>query len=186
MSDKVISHPITRPFGGSGCRTGMCIWLLIFLFGGQHEARSQESCTALRIDQAGGEYAFGRFTETFRLLKPCVPDGFSERTYQADAYRLLALSYLATDSLVQARESIGYLLRYDSRFRPNPQTDPPLFVDMVNDMRPKWYTWLWKGGEWYKWAGRGLIVGSAIALPMILKKDELPLLPNPPGTPPAN
>ena len=186
MRKKFASYPCRRPFLGSIYRAGFRLGLFFILLSVQSEARAQDSCSALRIQQATLDYDFGRFSETFRLLKPCIPDGFEGRTQRTNAYRLMALSYLATDSLDQARESIRFLLRHDSRFSPNPQSDPPLFVSMVSDMRPRWYTWMWKGGEWYKWAGRGLIVGSAVALPMLLKKTPLPLLPDPPSLPPPN
>jgi hypothetical protein len=103
-----------------------------------------------------------------------------------NAWRLLALSYLAVDSVAEARSSVRSLLRVDSRYRPDASVEPLPFVNLVNDLKPRWYTWPWKGNEWYKWAGRGLLVGTAIALPIMLKKDVLPPLPEAPSPPPNN
>jgi len=143
---------------------------------------AQSTCESTRLLSATDEYDYGRFFEAIRIIRPCVPNGFGDKTETIDAYRLLALSYLASDSLDHARQSVVTLLRYDSRFRPNPQYDPPMFVNLVKDIKPRWYTWMWRGSEWYKWAGRGLFVGAAVGIPLIVTR-QLPLLPDPPLLP---
>ncbi len=143
-------------------------------------------CSQLQLQNALSAYNIGRFSTTFQTLSPCLPTGFSERTQRSQAWRLMALSYLAVDSLGAAEQSVRALLRANKRFRPNPQTEPPLFVDLVQGLKPKWHTWLWRGGEWYKWAGRGILVSAAVTLPSLLKKDQLGPLPGPPETPIRN
>ena len=118
-----------------------------------------------------------------RLLKPCLPEGFAEKRQRISAYRLMALTYVATDSLEQARTWVRQLLKADSRFAPDPQVDPLLFTDLVRDLKPKWYTLLWKGNAWYKWVGRGVVVGGLVSLPLLLRDNTPPDLPGHPGLP---
>jgi hypothetical protein len=99
------------------------------------------------------------------------------------AWRLLALSHIAVDSLDEAREAVRSLLRVNGRFRPNAETDPKPFVNLVSDMKPKWYTWPWKGRQWYHWLGRAAIVSAAVSIPILTKKDVIPQLPAGPGFP---
>ncbi len=180
--------PNSPPIGSDRCHDRAASRSLIVLLLGftVMDVAGQQVCNNLRVRQATDAYDIGHFSTTFRLLRPCLPDGFADSTQRVEAYRLMALSYLATDSLEQAQASIRFLLRYDGKFRPDAQQVPPLFVNMVDGMKPKWYTWPWKGNEWYKWAGRGLIVGSAIALPILFKKEVLPVLPEPPAAPGSN
>lgn len=147
------------------------------------QTRSTLPCSVQRIQGASSAYNIGQFSTTFQLLSPCLPYGFSEQNERSDAWRLMALSYLAVDSLGAAEESVRSLLRVDKRFRPDPQSEPPIFVNLVYDLKPKWYTWPWKGGEWTKWVGRAALVGTAFALPALLKSSELSRLPDPPVTP---
>ncbi len=146
-------------------------------------ANAQTMCSALILQNATRAYEFGRFHSTFELLNPCLATGFSARTDRTDAYRLVALSYLATDSLAQARTTLRQLLRYNSRFRSNPATDPVLFTQMVDDLKPTWYSWLWKGNSWKSWTGRTVVVATIVAIPILLQNDPVPNLPLPPAFP---
>ena len=146
-------------------------------------AAAQAACDASRLEQAVSTYDFGRFNQTFALLKPCVPDGFGGKEQRVSAYRLMALSYVATDSLEQARAWVRQLLRVDSRFDPDPQADPPVFTAMVSDVKPRWYSWLWRGNAWYKWAGRSVLAAGVASLPFLLKNQTEPDLPGPPVLP---
>ncbi len=144
---------------------------------------AQSACDASRLEQAVSLYDFGWFDEAFALLKPCVPDGFSEKAQRASAYRLMARFYIATDSLEHARVWVEQLLRAEPRYRPDPQLEGLVFTDMVRDLKPRWYTWLWKGNEWYKWAGRSLLITGVASLPFLLQGNEEPDLPEPPVDP---
>jgi len=159
--------------------------LLLLFFGAvtPHQTQAQDACSAIILQNATRAYEFGRFQETFRLLNPCVPSGFQVKTDQTDAFRLIALSHLAMDSPTAARDITRQLLRFDSRFRANQATDPLLFVDMVNDLRPKWYTWMYKGNGWKSWTGRTLLVGAIVSVPLMLQSDPVPDLPLPPALP---
>lgn len=149
----------------------------------QAQDRPTPPCSDAQLQEATSAYSIGRFGTAFQTLRPCMPDGFSEKHSRVNAWRLLALSYLAVDSVAQARTSVRSLLRVDSRYRPDASVEPVSYVELVHDLKPRWYTWPWKGNEWYKWAGRGLLVSSAIVLPIVLKKEPLPPLPGAPSTP---
>jgi hypothetical protein len=171
----------------SVCLSNLARWggswvcfLLLTLF--ISNATAQSTCDGPTLDAASDAYDIGRFPQTFTLLKPCLPDGFSGKSQQVDAYRLMTLTYIATDSLEQARISIRQLLNADSRYQPDGVNDPPLFANLVSDLKPKWYTWLWRGKQWYKWAGRGAVAG-VVSLPFLLKTTPEPDLPGNPVFP---
>jgi hypothetical protein len=96
----------------------------------------------------------------------------------------MAPSHIAADSLDRARQSVRMLLKTDSRFRPDPDTDSPLFVNLVNDQKPAWYTFMWRGNSLGRWVGRAVVVGAAVAIPLALQPaPQEPDLPGPPGFP---
>ena len=144
---------------------------------------AQAVCDDTTLNTATGTYDFGLFAQTFALIQPCLPDGFPAKNQRVRAYRLMALSYSARDSLGQARESVRLLLKVDSGYQPDPQTDPQPYIKMVSDLKPRWYTWLWRGNEWYKWTGRAVVAGGLASLPFLLRKDIQPDLPVHPGFP---
>ncbi len=144
---------------------------------------AQAGCDAATLSEAADTYDVGRFASTIGLLRPCLPNGFTPKDQRVSAYRLMALSYVARDSLQEARRSVRMLLKADGRFKPDPQTDPRVFTDLVSDLKPRWYTWLWRGNAWYHWAGRTVVVGSVAALPFLLRNEEVPDLPAPPVYP---
>ncbi len=148
-----------------------------------YSGAAQSACDATTLVAAAGTYDVGRFANTFDLLRPCLPGGFVSREQRARAYRLMALTYLARDSLHQARQSVRMLLKADARFKPDPQADPLLFANLVDELKPRWYTFLWRGNAWYQWAGRAVVVGSVASLPFLLRNDGPPDLPGPPPYP---
>ena len=148
-------------------------------------AQAQAPCSSRTLDRAVDTYDFGRFEQTFDLLGPCLPDGFPQKADRVQAFRLMALAYIAIDSLEQARQWVRRLLRADGRFRPDPDVDPPRFAGLVRDLKPRWYTWLWKGNAWYKWAGRGVLAAGVVSLPLLLRGSKPPPeLPGSPALPP--
>ncbi len=147
------------------------------------QSEQEAACDNPRLETAQSQYDLGLFVEVFTVLDPCVPDGFDSSEQRAVAYRLMALSHIAMDSDEEAREWTRRLLEQDSDYRVSPEVDPPRFATMVDDLQPRWYTWLWKGNEWYKWAGRTAIVGTAVAVPLLLRDTPEPDLPLPPELP---
>ena len=156
--------------------------LILFLVSASGVA-AQVACTPSRLNQAADTYTVGHFVQTFDLLRPCLPDAFQEKDQRISAYRLMALTYIATDSLEHARVWVRHLLKVNSRFRPDPEVDPAKFSRMVAEVRPRWYTWLWQGNEWYKWAGRGALAVGVASVPLLLRGSTEPDLPNPPVFP---
>ena len=129
------------------------------------------------------QYDIGLFDRTVGDLNPCMPDGFEQKEERIGAYRLLALSYIATDSLDQAQESIRQLLKTDSGYKPDLENDPPLYADMIEGMKPEWYTFMWKGSSPSRWMGRVAVVGTAVAVPFLLQDNSAEPLPGPPDLP---
>ncbi len=142
------------------------------------------SCDNARLEGAQAKYDLGLFGDVFDLLDACTPDGFDSREQRLVAFRLMALSHIATDSNEDAKNWTRRLLKENPDYQVRPEADPPRFAGMVDDLTPSWYTWMWKGNQWYKWAGRTAIVGTAVALPFLLKKTPEPDLPLPPAFPP--
>ena len=161
--------------------------LAIMLFGPILELSGQDltsaECDATILDRANSHYQIGLFDATVDELQPCLPDGLQQKEERVGAYRLMALSYIATDSLDQARESIRQLLKTDSGYQPDLDNDPPLFADMVQSQKPDWYTFMWKGSSPSRWMGRVAVVGTAVAIPILLQDNSAPPLPGPPDLP---
>ncbi len=158
--------------------------VFVLLSSSPRAAAAQIACTDDTIAEASNSFHFGRFPTTINLLRQCLPDRPEPKSSRVAAYRLMALSYIATDSLDLARASVGAILRLDAGFESDRSADPPLFSQFVDDMRPRWYSWLYRGNEWYKWVGRGVIVGAAASIPFVLSADSRePDLAGPPAFP---
>lgn len=146
--------------------------------------RAQDSCDTDRARMAVSAYDRADFGEVKSLLSGCVPNGFSQSSDRQEALRLMALTYLAEDSVETARVYVRFLLRENSGFQAREESDPPRLVNLVNDERPPWIAWLWQGGSWQRWLGRTAVVGAAVALPLLLVPDPPPApLPGPPALP---
>jgi hypothetical protein len=153
---------------------------------GQLAAQDDGSgCGTSALDQAGAFYDVGMFDRAVGALQPCLPEGLPEKEQTIGAYRLMALSYIATDSLDRARESVRALLKTDSGYKADPATDPPLFADLIQAEQPPWYTFMWEGSSVSRWAGRVAVVGTAVAVPLLLRDTSEPALPGPPALPVA-
>jgi outer membrane receptor for ferrienterochelin and colicins len=94
--------------------------------------RAQE-CSDVTLNEAQKSYNIGKFTEVFRSLHPCIQHGFNEKQ-KVEAYRLLAMTYIAIDSNEQAARETGYLLQINPTYEAN-LFDPPIFIQMVNNMK---------------------------------------------------
>ena len=158
--------------------------LLAVLASGPPVARAQDACDSDRARLAASAYGRAEFGTVKSLLSGCVPGGFSQSADRQEALRLMALTYLAEDSVESARVFVRFLLREDSGFQAREESDPPRLVNLVNDERPPWIAWLWQGGSWQRWLGRTAVVGAAVALPLLLIPDPPPApLPGPPALP---
>ena len=112
--------------------------LLLLLLMMTAPLRAQDvDCDATTVTFAESQYQIGRFDRSVGELRQCLPDGFEQKEQRVSAYRLMALNYIVTDSLDLARESIRGLLKTDSGFEPDPDNDPPLFAEMVQDQNQR-------------------------------------------------
>ena len=100
------------------------IFTAVFILAVANTALAQDStCDASILDAANNQYEIGLFDDSADELKPCLPDGFEQKEQRVSAYRLLALNYIVTDSLDQAQESIRQLLKTDSGYEPDLETE---------------------------------------------------------------
>lgn len=68
-----------------------------------------QDCGAFKIGEAQKRYGNGNFTDVFTLLNPCIESGFSNNE-KAVAYKLIAQTYLAMDSLESGTRAIREML----------------------------------------------------------------------------
>lgn len=95
---------------------------------------SQTECGQIALEEGRKLYETGRFDALINLIEPCLKSGFSVEE-QIQAYRLLALSYMANDDIVTSRSMIDEILRRDPFYTPNLLFDPPRYVQIVESMR---------------------------------------------------
>ena len=93
----------------------------------QGPLHAQNNCGAASIDAAEGFYNIGRFREAINSLDACLQtkDGFNF-DQKIQAYRLLAMSYLAIDSVNKGDEYITQILINKDNFEVDPR-DPERF-----------------------------------------------------------
>jgi outer membrane receptor protein involved in Fe transport len=92
-------------------------------------------CNETSLNDARKKYELGKFTEVVNSLSSCVnQNGFKKRQEVLTAYRLLALSYFAQDSLERAIENVNKLLVIFPEYESN-LFDPPRFIKMINEIK---------------------------------------------------
>lgn len=97
------------------------------------QAMAQDCASELAdADQA---YTFGRFDEAITLLDRCLDRDDATSQERQQAHRLLALNYIGKDDPGSARENVEALLRLNPDYQPDPEQDPPPFVEMVEEAR---------------------------------------------------
>jgi len=92
-----------------------------------------QSCSDVTLTDARKSYENGKFTEVIQMLQPCIQKGFNEKM-KIEAYRLLAMTYLAIDSLERATLEIHLLLQINPTYEAN-LFDPPAFIKLVNNLK---------------------------------------------------
>ena len=97
-------------------------------------AMAQTACTQ-ELTDAEQAYTFGRFDEAIRLLNQCLNKANVTEAERQRTYRLIGLSYIGKDLVQEARESVRRLLQLVPDYRPDPDQDPPPFVELVEDVR---------------------------------------------------
>lgn len=114
----------------------LAFWCFVILISGIFSFPNQvlsQPCSDVTLTNARKNYEIGKFGEVILSLQSCIQTGFNEKM-KVEAYRLLAMTYLAIDSSSQAVLSVGYLLQINPTYEAN-LFDPPAFIKMVNNMK---------------------------------------------------
>ncbi len=143
---------------------------------------AQEDC-ATAVTEAQGLYDVGRTADMIVRLENCLPDGVPAAE-QVQAYKFLALAYIAEDQSRLAQGVINKLLDLNENFQPDRSTDPSKFVELVDEakkVRSRGKTrkrrWLYIGG------GALLAGGVTAAIISFTGGSSAPRLPDPPPFP---
>jgi len=115
------------------------LFLFVFLFLGSflgYDRACSQECNDVTLGEARKLYELGKFPEVAGKLRYCLENGFNQKQ-KVEAYRLLACSYLAQDSIAAAYREAMAILRINPSYEAN-LFDPPSFIDLVNRL---------KGGE---------------------------------------
>lgn len=107
--------------------------VLIFILAAKPFSIFAQDCSDVTLNDARKSYEIGKFSEVFRSLHPCIQHGFNEKQ-KVEAYRLLAMSYIAVDSTGQAEHEAGFLLQINPTYEAN-LFDPPAFIRMINNLK---------------------------------------------------
>src|SRR5690606_35103280 len=92
--------------------------LCICVAGQQNSAYSQADCDpAVIIPEADRNYRIGNFDKVFEILNPCLKTKFTTNA-QVQAYKIIAQTYLALDSLPQATAAVRQLLSANQNYEP--------------------------------------------------------------------
>lgn len=97
------------------------------------QARAQ-ACTR-ELSSADQAYTFGRFDEAITLLNQCLKKRNLVRIEQQQSRRLLALSYIGKADPGSARVAVRALVTEDPDYQPDPEQDPPPFVQMIEEIQ---------------------------------------------------
>ena len=100
--------------------------MLCYLF-----STSQVNCGKATINEVTLKYEIGQFKESIDQLMGCIKSNGFSISEKVEAYRLLAMSQLAIDSLRQADNSISQILFLKDNFEPDSR-DPERFKFEVN------------------------------------------------------
>lgn len=99
-------------------------------------AVAQETTTCKdALEQTETAYIEGRFSQAISLLSPCLDRAETETDELVRAYRFLALAYLRSDEVAEARAAILRLLRIAPDYHPDPVNDPPSYRALVDIVR---------------------------------------------------
>jgi hypothetical protein len=169
----------------------LCTSLLILpLFDSGSLLLAQDIEIEKTLNDADQKYTEGRFDEAIALLTVCLDTPGITPEQKQRAYRLMGLTYIAKDYLIEAKNSIAKLLQLVPNYQPDPIFDPPPFINLVKEVQEETVAKQVTAKEeesdskiwWY--VGGGV---AAVALVVILASsgsdDEEPQVQNLPGPP---
>jgi len=107
--------------------------LIIYLFSGTVALQAQQPCGNTSLEEALKAYQNGNFERVEQLISTCLTTGYTiEQKIQA--YKLLALTYLALDKRSEAEGAIDHIFRLNPDFSTTP-FDPQKFAYLVNSRK---------------------------------------------------
>jgi len=92
-----------------------------------------QDCSDLTLDVAVKNYKNGKFQDVISQLQNCLRKGFNEKQ-KIEAHKLLAMTYIAVDSIENATSEVRYLLQINPNYEVN-LFDPPSFNNLVNEIK---------------------------------------------------
>ncbi len=95
----------------------------------------QQNCTE-KLAQAEQLYMEVQPEEAIALLTECIETNEFTQEERQRAYRLLALSYISNEQFDEARDAVRDLLRFAPDYQVDPVQDPPVFVTLIEEIRP--------------------------------------------------
>lgn len=147
------------------------------------QSSAQENCETA-VTEAQSLYEVGRTADMIVRLERCLPDGIPEGAERVQAYKFLALAYIAEDQLTGASKAIEKLLDLNENFQPDRATDPSKFVELVDEAKKGRAK---KKGRKKRWLyiGGGTVLAGAVTAAIITLTGggPAPRLPDPPPFP---
>jgi len=102
----------------------LTLFVTLLMLIGSAKGWAQNDCDAsVIIPEADRKYRNGNFDEVFEILNPCLKNRFSANA-QVQGYKIVAMSYLALDSLPQAAAAVRSLLMANQNYEPEFSASP--------------------------------------------------------------
>lgn len=143
---------------------------------------AQEDCATM-VTEAQSLYDVGRTADMIVRLESCLPDGIPEGPERMQAYKFLALAYIAEDQSSLAQGAIEKLLDLNENFQPDRTTDPSKFVELVDEAKKVRSRGKTRKKRWLYIGGGALLAGGVTAAIILTGSSSAPRLPDPPPFP---
>ena len=144
---------------------------------------AQENCETA-VTEAQSLYEVGRTADMIVRLASCLPDGIPAGAERVQAYKFLALAYIAEDQSSLAQGAIEKLLDLNENFQPDRTTDPSKFVELVDEAKKVRSRGKTRKKRWLYIGGGALLAGGVTAAIISLTGgSSAPRLPDPPPFP---
>lgn len=117
----------------AGCTHSLWIALVVMLPLAPLVQAQQAPCSGLGVAQE--QYYNGQFEATIEIATRCLEQGTPSEMQRRKSYRLIGLSYIGQDLRDSAREVVEQLITLAPNFEADPATDPPQFVQLVEEMK---------------------------------------------------
>lgn len=95
--------------------------------------KAQESCTE-KLYRANNLYEKGKINEAIELAKTCA-EGSNSTSDQWQAYRLLAMAYLADNQTGAARKAAEKMLEINPTYKPSTLKDPTELIRLIRSIK---------------------------------------------------